>query len=893
MKKICLFAISIASLAITFLHTNNSNLSKVTNQSIVKKAESYVNESIQMPTIVSEDNTNIDSLMTKYNFYLVNGKNYNFIVADTYNEYEKNFILEFKLILSTDKYSFYGFESLREKDAVIEIIKRNSNTNDFTKEYIVPSNFQVNYIKNKSLLCNDETIKSRLISSINIENDFKAQMNNNSNSMITRSASSNINSDVDNQTVLDFFLDSDAIFSAETIELGFTGGSQEVIQSYDDCIVNLIPKDVFITNGTYSKSGSEWGFFAKTYDDYGDNKITSLIIFDIINVKTDGINPDYVQVIPKIHRNYKYDYDTNVVVSDVDNNYCIGNPYYKASLNYVKFDNDLNGVEHPNPTDDDYTVQDDYGYCFGSTSVKYIGVGKNSDGNIGLAKLLLQLSNIGVDIVTSGLSIVEQLAIGMTCDFIGNSVVDALTESTKNLNFVHDTQTDKYIYSATNLSGFSNFNLAKQNSMLTKYYEVKMPGYDSSFNSNNRQTPLLFKNDTDSVNYEFQLYSSEYSDDYTALVSHKLNFDVFNDNSTRLFKRDPDFLGTVESNWSYLIGQDIHSNSYLIDNGKSDYYVASGTVSDQVVQFRASAAGKYRFVLENIGTWSKIQSGNYSDSSGSTTFINCIGTTIYASNKDSIYIDRELEEDELVDISISRVNQNNFKLFGTAKLRVFYVKEDVIVNFSNLNSKNFYSKTIASSGFNVLNKINVLHSGYYTFNVSSANSSYRDTYMTFLDDKFRKIISDDDSFGNMQAGFGLFLSSYKTYYVLTSFYSTSTQGEYKLNISRQRYLPELRGRVCTQTIHLAALGSNRQACFLTRQSQTRTIRFSLSWENNQQYAVSLNVYNSEGSVVYSSSNINSSTLTVELAKNNLYMFYFSVSSSAISGIGANIYNSNV
>lgn len=92
MNKISLFIIGIASVSISFLNINKgNNFAKFSNQSVTSKAESHMNEISQIPTIVCNDNANINSLIAKYDFYLMNGKNYNFIVADTYSAYEKNF----------------------------------------------------------------------------------------------------------------------------------------------------------------------------------------------------------------------------------------------------------------------------------------------------------------------------------------------------------------------------------------------------------------------------------------------------------------------------------------------------------------------------------------------------------------------------------------------------------------------------------------------------------------------------------------------------------------------------------------------------------------------------------------------------------------------------------
>ena len=64
----------------------------------------------------------------------------------------------------------------------------------------------------------------------------------------------------------------------------------------DHQIVNLIPRNKFTNVGTYTRSGTEWGFFLKTYNDYGNNMISSLLIYDINNLKFSTVDFDIVSI---------------------------------------------------------------------------------------------------------------------------------------------------------------------------------------------------------------------------------------------------------------------------------------------------------------------------------------------------------------------------------------------------------------------------------------------------------------------------------------------------------------------------------------------------------------------------------------------------------------------
>ena len=82
----------------------------------------------------------------------------------------------------------------------------------------------------------------------------------------------------------------------------------------------------------------------------------------------------------------------------------------------------------------------------------------------------------------------------------------------------------------------------KRTNKFYKTLSLSSPYQNESEIENNRNNPMLFKNDQDSINYSFNLMSEgDSSDKYTILLNHYFKLDIFNDN-TWLFNQNPEFL---------------------------------------------------------------------------------------------------------------------------------------------------------------------------------------------------------------------------------------------------------------------------------------------------------------------------------------------------------------
>ena len=85
-----------------------------------------------------------------------------------------------------------------------------------------------------------------------------------------------------------------------------------------------------------------------SYNDYGNNMISSLLIYDINNLKFSTVDFDIVSIKTVYTMNFKYDGILNVVYKDSPNNFCFGKPQYKDSIQYVSLDGNKNNFIIPN-----------------------------------------------------------------------------------------------------------------------------------------------------------------------------------------------------------------------------------------------------------------------------------------------------------------------------------------------------------------------------------------------------------------------------------------------------------------------------------------------------------------------------------------------------------------
>jgi hypothetical protein len=260
-------------------------------------------------------------LINHYRFYKYSVGKSLFLVGDVLNpDSYSDQVLEAKLIVSPSSYSFSDYSEVASEQFVLEKIRMISD-DVMEKEYSFPTHSDaMSLLLASSKLDVGSAVYGRIIASLNMEADFKASLP----SVSPLAASVSSAGDVDNPTVLDAYLSSLGESSDDSQVLLFRGSDSIYTNTVDDDIIDLVPKNMFKTNGEHSQIGSEWGYFANTYTDVGNNKITSLLVFDVFQIKADTSNPDIVAIKPVISTYY------DVVISKIP-------AYLTASINGTSY----------------------------------------------------------------------------------------------------------------------------------------------------------------------------------------------------------------------------------------------------------------------------------------------------------------------------------------------------------------------------------------------------------------------------------------------------------------------------------------------------------------------------------------------------------------------------
>jgi hypothetical protein len=888
LKKIMLFGI----VPLLFCQTFEKQSLPSTKKNVVNPIRqnslslSSVDNQLQNFKVYKTTKPVLSDFQNKYDYFYYSDNGLTCIVADALSSNSFiNGIFEIKLILRPRSYHFDFYPELSKEKYVVETIT--SSNSALEKRFYVPTIQETTTIINKAqkVSSNSDEFK-RIITSLNVEFDYKASLPNISLCSTVNYASHS----GDSQAILDDYLKRETNGNdSDQIQVGFGGESITTYNGTDDTITNLIPKSVFKTDGTYSKNGSEWGYFAKTYNDTQNNKITSLLIYDIFNQRTDSIVPDITSVKTVLHRNYKYNYDSNTVSKDVINNYCIGNPSLRIGLKYVTLQDDRNAVAHKNYNEKGYNIDDDNGYCIGSTSIKYIGVGKNSDkGNIGdIQKAVVFLGNIVLTVATSGMSLGAQIAIGAAYSMITDTAISYSQKTQPDLT--SQSETGKIVKESTNILGYTNFEKARDDCKEEKHslYNYEMLSIDSN-SDQKEKVPYLFKDSSDSANYKTQLYSPYGYNNYTACFAHSFHAEVINDNSIFVVRWNPEHIGTINANWSYLVGKDVNSQPIDISDGSDNYYLSYGINHPQELTINPPKTGKYIFVLQNMQSGTTMKIGTNNITSTKKYWTDAWGSSNYESKEKSITIEKNLIKGNTYHVFVNRPTSGG--LFGTAKLNVYLEDEyGSIATGSSSSGHNYTFRPINYKGFAICSEFKPLSSGQYTFVLSNnATSKTSDTFVTLLNTNHQEIISDDDGFGDYRGGVRAYLNqcSSDSYFIISRPFSVSIMSDFELDVFKESFIPEMKGKIMSEAIYIPDLRAKKNAYFLTSQSVQRTITFSASLDYSPATgvpSVTLSIRDSTLKTIATNSNILSNSIKVTLDEDVLYEISISSTDSKLLG----------
>jgi hypothetical protein len=607
--------------------------------------------------------------------------------------------------------------------------------------------------------------------------------------------------------------------------------------------------------------------------------------------KADTITPDTVAIKTVIHKNYKYNYDFDKVVRDVDNSYALGNPTFKEGLKYIRGIDDENGVDNPNPDDvSSYIWQNDNGFAFGSSTVKYIGVGKNySSGPEDIAKIVFLAGSVGLAIGTAGLSIGAQIAIGTGYSVISDTIINAFFRNEANLGA--EDSNGKIIRTSTDIMGADNFESARDANLLRKIIELRMQDREGGFDESkpNRDSPMLFKTDSDSINYQSQVISSSESQSYTAVISHELHAEIFNDN-TWFFKWDPDYIGDVKGDWSYIIGKNTKVTAKTISPDGSSIYGVCGTINDQIVKIKPVISAYYDVVISKIPAYltASIDGTSYSVTSSAASLTDAWNNPRIVARDTYLKLYPYLQGGQEYVLRLSRTNGSSKRVFGTAKINAYLSNNSMSQTGSNTNGTLNYSwKAISYNGFSINNRFIPLTSGLYTVVLStpSGYSGFVDTYIRILDENFQEIAHDDDGWGHVTAGIRMHMQVNKAYYIISRLYSATSSGNYEIDVFKQDYLPEFRGTVLAESLPISNL-SNRSVSYLVSQSTAKSIIFQAVLDYDPAVSlpnISLVIRKATLETVFSTLDCLHNAAAMQFEANTLYLIELSCYDSRLIG----------
>ena len=874
-----------------FLTISNFQVNPLRSQEI-ENIRSMPRYSATIPSNVSKS-PSILGFIDKYDFYSDSSFGSDIIIANTISDASENSINSIKIILNPSIY-FFSNDTLSSFDNIVEFSFFDKDS-QLSKEFYSMTSEEKEKVLNKTIGIDEEhEFHHSFISLYNLENDYKANLSQIS-CFSTLAKSGNVN----NQGVLNNYLESIDNVQVQLHDIGNYGNTSEFVHTIDNPIVNLIPKDTFKTNGIHNKCGSERGYVANTYNDDGNNKITSIIVYDIDNQRLDSTTVDNVFIRPIITRNFKYNYDMNLVYDDGPNNYCLGNPNYRVNISYTTVENDLNSAVHPNVGDSNYNINNDNGVCLRAFSQKLVGTGKNSDGRVDLVKFLLKMFNLFSQMATSKIPVISSMidkVFTTISDTYENEILMTILDQYNLSTLPNNRKQYLYLYDI----GPANITSAKNADKFFKSFSLKFPEYNSSpdkvtkedFVENNRQTPLLFKTKEDYLSYQFSIIQSDNFDDYTCLIEHSLDLDVFNDNSLWLFRWDPEFICTAKNNWSYLYSGNIKLKENVVKEGEYCEYICGKNESAEFSFGPVKKSGNFNLILNDAAPHTVLSYESSTHNVEKTQYVDAFGNIRESSYSKPLIKTIYLEAGKTFKFNISNIYSNN-RYFGWGKVLISELDSSEFISGTNKNRMNLIKKKIEIGNSSLLNKLTVGKSDFYTISLSS-NSNYKDTYVQLYDDNYHLVFEDDDGFGKSRAGIRIPLLVNKNYYVISRFYNRSN-GNAELFISNESYIPEITGVVSRESINVSSFGADKYKCYLINQNASKNIYIQAVWYNNpgnNSPKIEAVIYDCYGNIINQVNDLNSGNLEVTIEKDCLYYLELSTTNAAINGMGLSLFFKN-
>ncbi len=881
---------------LTLLLSANSSVYSNTGYNRNNKAERLLsNESGEILYVNKE--ACIENFVEKYDFFIDTSFSNDIILANTTVDITDYSINAIKVVLNPRLY-YLNNEMLNSYDNIVEFSFLNSE-NIFTKKYYSMNHEEKNEVLKKTKIINEsDNFHQTFVTLYNLENDYKSKIH-----QIVPFSTIRKSGSVNNQGVLNNYLESAANLQVGMHDIGNSGITQEFVHVIDNPIVNLIPKDIFKYNGINKKSGSEWGYVANTYSDTGNNKITSLIVYDIENQRLGFNSADNTVIKPVITRNFKYNSDLDLVYDDGPNNYCLGNPNYRVNISYTTVKDDLNSTSHPNVGDSNYDIKLDNGVCINRFNQMLVGSGKNSDGKVGLVKFLLKTFNLLTQMATAKIPMVPGIV-----DKVFTTISDAYEsgETYKNLlNYSLTNRADNrkqyfYEYNA-NANNFQSAKISLDEEKFFKSFSLKFPEYKDkaeditaeNFAKNNRQTPLLFKTKDDFLNYEFMILEAENFNGYTCLVEHSLDLDVFNDNSVWLFRWDPEFICESKNNWSYLYGSNMKFNERTIEGGEMHAYLCGKGEIREFAFGPAKKSGNFTMILNDASANTIFTTNQVSKTVEKNYYSDSSNNLHDSSYSKPLRYDFSLCSGDVFKFSISRIISGS-KQFGWGNITISELGSSTSIYGNYVERMNLERTELDINNGSILTTLITSKSDFYTINLIS-KKNYLDTFLRIYDEHYNLIIEDDDGFGGGRAGVKVTLFKNKKYYIISRFYNKS-DGKAEIVVTNEKYIPEIAEVLSKNALNDSSFGKDKYASFLISQYSDRNIVIQAEWYNtslNINPTVKGIIYDCYGKIIKKVDDLARTNLNITFEKDYLYYLELSTTNEALNGMGLSIRFKNI
>ena len=774
------------------------------NLNVTKK----INPKEKYSISIRESTNEIKELVKSFDIFDYKISNKHYYVCDVLNPESVQKKLK-KIVINTSPSEIDGLPfnySAYTDKTIIEIVEEKNNTN--STEYFYADKSFGDYIESIAMTIDKESLEfERICTSFNYLISEKQKNNKNAPaSDYSYNASISL---LDSQASLEHFIKTKEVRSEEMTNEYIKPNETEPNNYYyyiDNPITTIIPKYLFTQQIAKFDFGIEWGYYINTVQGSNSNEyISSVLIIDLTQIRGYNSQNDQIQIKVIHHSNYKYILSQDAVIYYGENNYCIGNPIIESQLHYVAANDNLNNSITVNPEDSNYSMKNDKGFSFGAANFKLIGIGKQRDNKIEAYKsYIVNVCSTIIDFVTNSLelSFASSLAISKISDFAINSLLSNYEAPVKNANIVTNSN-GLYEYNYTLENSYDNIITAAQFSALKKYvcfYLQNRGDTNNKFNSNatnietNHQTPILFKNDSHSINYSQNIISSEQTENYVASISHRLQFDVFIDDTT-LFKFDPSFIGRYETGWSYLLGKDVCFSEKTYAS-KKDLYVATGTHNPQVIIFSPQVTAYYDIVLTKSSDLMRLSEATFGDiqlTEYREEFENVWGTTLSNGYHSTFKGRVRLTSGNTYRFQIKRIHESN-QYYGTCIFNIYQLGTDLgdIYNSNIASSQDKYiNQNISYNKTPIINRLYSSKSELYSISANHYQSNSLDTYLLILDSKYRVLAISDDNYGNRDAGLLLRINSNNNIYIVTHLYNMSSSGTYGINVAKASIIPTL------------------------------------------------------------------------------------------------------